>query len=139
MKKLILLLLLTAGIYSQPIDRWVQSDTLIAGTDTLVVDTLKGFTKYCILGVSDTGSTYTDSIYVEIYDKKLAVWMRVGVRNLLDYTDYQVAVAGAGSDRMFLILFPAGSADIIIRQRLANATFTNGKRTLTSLRQVNNY
>jgi hypothetical protein len=138
MKKLLLLLLLTAGIYGQT-DRWVQTDTLIAGTDSLVVDTLKGFTKYSVLSVKDTGSTYTDTVFVEVYDKMLATWIRIGVRNLLDYTDYQLASPGAGVDRMYLILFPAGSKDIIIRQRLGNAQYVAGRRVLTSLRQVNNY
>lgn len=120
-------------------DTWIMNDTLIAGTDTLCVDTLKTFVKYAILTVSDTGTTINDSVGVEIYNPKQAVWVRVGVREMMSWTDMPNAYPGGGNTRMFLILFPAFSGETYIRQRLLTSTFTSGNRVLTSLKLVNNF
>lgn len=144
MKRLLLFLFLVPCLYSQQNDTWKNYDTLISGTDTLVNDTAKSFHKYCIVTVVDTGVAVAsggidDSVFVEVYDLKLLVWTRVGVRNLYDFTDYPAAVPGSGNTRMFLVLYPAFSTNSQIRLRKGNATYTAGVRTLTSLRWVNNF
>lgn len=145
MKKLILtLFLLTGCLYSQQNDTWKNYDTLIAGTDSLVIDTAKSFHKYCIITASDTGVAVAsggidDSVYVEVYDAKLAVWVRVGVRDLYDFTDDVAIIPGSGNTRMFLVLYPAFSTGSWVRLRKGNATYTAGVRTLTSFRWVNNF
>jgi len=144
MKKLLLLLLLTAGIYGQQNDNWKNYDTLISGTDSLVTDTARTFEKYIIFSVVDTGVAVAsggidDSVFVEVYDTKLALWVRVGVRNLYNFTDYPVAVPGSGNTRMFLILYPSFTNGAEFRLRKGNATYTAGVLTLTSIKHVNNW
>lgn len=141
MKKLLILIavFIVTQSYAQQYDAWFQSDTLIAGTDTLVTDTAKSTTKYIYLSVADTGATYTDSVAVEIYDEKLAEWVRVGLREVLTYTDYSLASPGAGTTKMYLVLYAGLSKYTIIRQRLLNAQYVAGRRTLTSWRFVNNF
>ena len=134
MKKLLLLLLLTSVCYSQHLDTYIHSDTLIGGTDTLCVDTLSNRYLYVIITVSDTGSTYTDSVIVEEYDKVTASWVQLDVIDLGDHTDYTLCSPGAGATHKYLIYNP--SCDII-RQRLSNATFVNGRRVLTTLKATN--
>jgi hypothetical protein len=144
MKKIIALIFLTVPLFAQQTDSWVAWDTLISGTDSLVVDTAKSWEKYAIITVIDTGVAVAsggidDSVFVEIYDPKLAVWVRCAVRNLYDYADYPVAVPGSGNTRMFLILYPAFSEGSLVRLRKGNVTYTAGVRTLISLRWVNNF
>lgn len=142
MKKLLIIITLfvvTQPFYSQANDKWKNFDTLIAGTDTLVNDTASAFHKYLIVSASDTGSTYTDSVFVEVYDPKLTVWARVGVRDLYDFTDDVAIIPGAGNTRMFLVLYPAFSTGSQVRLRKGNVIYVAGNRTLTSLRWVNNF
>jgi hypothetical protein len=144
MKTIIALLLLTASVYAQQNDTWKNFDTLISGVDSLVIDTSKTFNKYLVVTVTDSGVAVAsggidDSVFVEVYDPKLAVWVRVGVRNLLDFTDYPAAVPGSGNTRDFLVLYPAFSSGSMVRLRKGNATYTAGVRTLTALRWVNNW
>ncbi len=147
MKKLLIVIavfIITQPFFGQEYDNWKNFDTLISGTDSTVIDTARTFTKYGIVTVVDTGVAVAsggidDSVFVEVYDPKLAVWVRVGVRSLYDFTDYPVAVPGSGNTRMFLILYPAFSQDSQVRLRKGNATYTAGVRTLTSIRWVNNF
>lgn len=139
MKKLLILALFIASYsQAQQYDTWVQSDTLVGGTDTLVVDTCKSFIKYAYLTVQDTGTTNTDSVLVDVWDVKLNDWVTVGVRDVLSYTDFPVASPGGGYTKTYLVLYAGLSRYSIIRHRLANATFVNGRRVLTSWRFVNN-
>jgi hypothetical protein len=107
-------------------------DSLISGTDSLVIDTCGTQYQYIYVTIKDTGVAVAsggiqDSVLVETYNPKLAEWVRVGVRNTLTYTDTEVAVPGSGNTRMFLVL--ATGIDKI-RYRKGNVTYTAGVLTI---------
>ena len=136
MKKtiLILFLLLATISFAQERDKWSKSDTLIAGTDSLYVDTLKSEYQFVEIIVQDTGSVLTDSLQVESLDMNYKVWTPIAVRCLCTFSDYQYMVAGAGNTRSFLVLSPN---IYILRIRLINAQYVAGRMTKISVMAKN--
>ena len=136
MKKLfILILLLTAfGLNAQERDKWSHSDTIISGTDSLYVDTLYSKYQYAVLTVRDTGSTFTDSLQIEVLDMNYKTWSPVSVLNLSDGIIYDYCVAGAGLTRRFLIYDPN---IYIFRVRLINTQYVAGRKTFISVMAKN--
>lgn len=134
-KLLILILLLTAfGLNAQERDKWSHSDTIISGTDSLYVDTLYSKYQYAVLTVRDTGSTFTDSLQIEVLDMNYKTWSPVSVLNLSDGIIYDYCVAGAGLTRRFLIYDPN---IYIFRVRLINTQYVAGRKTFISVMAKN--
>ena len=137
MKKLAFLVLLCVIFtqsYGQERDRWSKSDTLISGTDSLYVDTLYSKYQFVVLTVRDTGSTLTDSLIVENLDMNYKVWSPIAVRNLVDFTDTEKVIAGAGNTRQYLILNPN---IYIFRVRLLNTQYIANRTTYISIMAKN--
>lgn len=109
-------------------------DTLIAGTDSLVVDTLNGNWGKVIVTVTDTGSTFTDSIFFESYSIQQGEWVRMGATDLLTGSITTVG-ANAGTSRMYEML---DKAIFYIRYRRGNLVYTAGAQTLISLKATKN-
>jgi hypothetical protein len=136
MKKIILAisLMLAVNAYSQDfMDKMVQSDTLVAGADTLVVDTLNAKYQYVYVTVSDTGATHTDSVAFESWDRKLQAWVRVGAVSMYDNSNISVT-SSPNTVRMYLL---NDTGIDILRQRLINVVYVAGRRVLTSLKLIN--
>lgn len=128
------LMILAGSAHSQTlIDKMVQSDTLVAGTDTLVVDTLNAKYQYVYVTVSDTGATNTDSVAFESWDSKLQAWVRVGAVSMYDNTSISVT-SSSNAVRMYLL---NDTGIEILRQRLINVVYVAGRRVLTSLKLIN--
>lgn len=118
-------------------------DTIIAGTDSIVVDTVGGKYPTLILEVTDTGSTYTDSIMVEVrktFYTGDTTWYSVNVKDLKDTTSTNVISrigrtgtwASANSTRVYQVMFPVVG---FIRYRLLNngAGYVAGRRPKITL------
>lgn len=134
-KLLILILLLTAfGLNAQERDKWSHSDTIISGTDSLYVDTLYSKYQFAVLTVRDTGSTFTDSLQIEVLDMNYKTWSPVSVLDLSDGILYDYCVAGAGLIRRFLIYDPN---IYIFRVRLINTQYVAGRTTFISVMAKN--
>lgn len=113
-------------------DKLIKSDTLISGTDSLVIDTLKGNYSYVYVMVIDTQATAADTVVFETWSQKDAAWIRVGAINCYDNSNVTAASVLVNAARMFLIL----DNDIyIFRQRLVS--HRTGHRIFTSLKCVN--
>lgn len=94
--------------------------------DTIKSDTLKSDYNFPCFAMTDTGSTYTDSILVEVYNPESAVWSPVRVRELWSGTESQYAVAGAGQTKTFYIIHPA---PYYVRYILVNVQYVPARRT----------
>lgn len=113
------------------------TDTLIAQSDTLVVDTLTQYANKVYLMVQDTGATYTDSVVVETWNAQLQLWFSVGMVNMTT----KVACANSNTPNANTMYELNINHFDIIRQRLINtgAGSISGKRVLTSLMLVQSY
>ncbi len=144
MIKYILALLVILSIqncYSQSPDyRYtVPNDTLIAGTDSIVVDTLSNFGgihNFVYLISRDTGTTYTDSIIVEGYDTYFGTWVSCGMTNMktgVHCTATNTVPVSPDTQSITAYLIDVKYFNII-RQRLINtgAGFISGRRNLTN-------
>lgn len=137
MKKIIIaiILMLAVKAYSQDFaDTFIMSDTLIAGTDSLVIDTLYGNYENVYVSVSDTQATAKDSVAFESWDEKLQTWIRVGAVNTFDNSNVMSGVAITGLPRKFLL---NDKAIYILRQRLLQGSYRAGARVLTSVSGIN--
>jgi hypothetical protein len=129
MKKLLLLLLLTAGIYGQD---FIDTTTLVTGAgDTTYWKQLDGNYSHVYIIVDDTGSTYTDSIKAFSISKRLlstdSVFAPIDLRGRLGTTAYSdgIASSNAGVVTKYLLL------DTYIDRlylTFANATFVDARR-----------
>lgn len=115
-------------------------DTLIAGTDSIAVDTLAnwgGLHNYVYLISQDTGSTYTDSIVVEGYDSYTGTWISCGMIN----TKTNVActstnTAPVSPDTLAVTAYLVNVKFFnIIRQRLINS----GAGWITGRKNISHY
>lgn len=129
MKKILLLLLITAGIYGQD---FIDTTVLVTGAgDTTYWKQLDGLYSHVYVIVDDTGSTYTDSIKAySITKRRLSTDSVIapidfrGRNGTTAYSDY-IATSGAGAITKYLLL-----DTYIDRLYLvwSNATFVNAKR-----------
>jgi len=119
---------------AQERDKWLHSDTLISGVDSIYVDTLSSKYQFVVVTIQDTGTTYTDSLQVETLDMNYKVWSPVAVRNLIDFTDTEKLIPGAGSTRRYLVLDPNIWVIRIIRY---NAQYVAGRTTYISIMAKN--
>ncbi len=144
----ILFLLFSAIAFSQQQDyRYTTfNDTLIAGTDSIVVDTLANFGgihNYIYLISQDTGSTYTDSIIVEGYDTYLSQWITCGMVNMkTNVACTSTNTPPVSPDTISVTAYLVNVKFFnIIRQRLINsgAGWITGRRNLSHYYLVNVY
>lgn len=140
MKKILIIMMLifaSGKIQAQlaPADIYKANDTLVAGAaDSIKVDTLAGKYNKIYLTVTDTGATYTDSLIIEIYNKRLAAWSRVGLTRLLDNA---VTTATNQSNTTAIYLVNTEYADII-RRRIFNQAggYVANRRIISQLTLV---
>lgn len=142
-------LILSSAIYAQQDKDYrytTFNDTLIAGTDSIVVDTLANFGgihNYIYLISQDTGATYTDSIIVEGYDTYLSQWITCGMVNMktnVSCTSTNTAPVSPETIAVTAYLVNVKYFNII-RQRLINsgAGYIAGRRNLSHYYLVNVY
>lgn len=135
MKKIIIVMFLFLAIgtgYSQT-DAYFQSDTLIAGTDSLVIDTLYGRYDNVYVNVIDTQATALDSVAFESWDYKLQAWIRVGAVNTFNNVSVMSGVAIINHPRKYLL---NDKAIYILRQRLLQGSYRAGARVITSVNGI---
>lgn len=151
MIKYILALLVILSIqncYSQSPDyRYtVPNDTLIAGTDSIAVDTLSnwgGMHNYVYLISQDTGSTYTDSIVVEGWDTYAQSWIACGMVNMktnVACTSTNTAPVSPETVAVTAYLINVKFFNII-RQRLINsgAGYVAGRKNISHYYLIQTY
>lgn len=142
-------LILSSAIYAQQDKDYrytTFNDTLVAGTDSIVVDTLANFGgihNYVYLISQDTGATYTDSIVVEGYDTYLSQWIPCGMVNMrtnVACTSTNTAPVSPETVAVTAYLVNVKYFNII-RQRLINsgAGYIAGRRNLSHYYLVNVY
>ena len=145
----VILLLVASSIANAQSDKMFLStplnDTLIASSDTIVVDTLSKIAphyskwyKYIYLVVKDTGTTGTaDSVVVEIWDKNKQVWLPVGLTDMLLNVSCTASYRN-GVTNMYRLNVNHGD---IIRRVLTNsgAGYVANRTVLSWLYLVNTY
>lgn len=136
MKKIIIVmfLLLVIGTgYSQE-DAYFQSDTLIAGTDSLVIDTLYNRYENVYVNVIDTQATAKDSVAFETWDYKTQTWIRIAAYDCYFNIFVQSGAAITGAPKRYLL---NDKSIYILRQRLLQGSYRAGARVITSVNGKN--
>lgn len=139
----ILLFLICSSVYSQQDKDYrftTAGDTLIAGTDSIVVDTLAnwgGLHNYVYLISNDTGATYTDSIIVEGYDTYAGAWVSCGMVNM----STNVACTSTNTPNALTAYLINVKYFNIIRQRLINtgAGYIAGRKNISHYYLIQTY
>lgn len=136
MKKIIIVMFffLAIGTGQAQEDAYFQSDTLIAGTDSLIIDTLNGRYENVYVNVLDTQATAIDSIAFESWDYKLQAWIRIGAVNMFNNASVMSGNAILNQPRKYLL---NDKAIYILRQRLLQNSYRAGTRKFTSVNGMN--
>jgi len=145
----ILLFLICSSVYSQQDKDYrftTAGDTLIAGTDSIAVDTLSnwgGLHNYVYLISQDTGSTYTDSIVVEGWDTYAQSWITCGMVNMktnVACTSTNTAPVSPETVAVTAYLINVKFFNII-RQRLINsgAGYVAGRKNISHYYLIQTY
>lgn len=136
MKKIIIVmfLFLAIGTGQAQEDAYFQSDTLIAGTDSLIIDTLNGRYENVYVNVLDTQATAIDSIAFESWDYKLQAWIRIGAVNMFNNASVMSGNAILNQPRKYLL---NDKAIYILRQRLLQNSYRAGTRKFTTVNGMN--
>ena len=103
--------------------KYRASYTLTTG-DTIWQDTAYGNFSGIYIGYSDTGTTLTDSITIELWDALLSVWKPVGAINMWNDNFYSYISPGAGETGEYKL---EHNIIDIFRFRLMNTEYVAGR------------
>lgn len=99
MKRLLFIFLFSIPLMAQT----TYLDSVITGTDTISVFTNNNAFEYISVAITDTGTAYIDTFYVEKYNPLRSTWERIGAKNTLTWANAEVLVPGTGNTVVYTI------------------------------------
>lgn len=125
----LLFMLMAQTGYGQSLSYTGELHSLLPA-DSVATDTLEARYNYIVVTIEDTGASLTDTVKVYSYDIKLADWVQVGLRDLLTFTDGEIA-ANANTTRSYLVLDPSVYMLRVVRTNISGLT---GRRTRVTIK-----